>query len=279
MTTWKALPNYLKSIGVTDGLKVFTRSMRTRPRRSRNTERFRVSALGIDVNLRPTRADHSIFFQCIVQRQYDIRRFPQHMALTQLYERQCAAGEVPLIIDCGGNIGLSAIWFATQFPRARVLVVEPDTENLHVLRLNVAPFGDRIVVIEGAVWNRSTHLEIINPEAGSAAFRVEETEDSSPQSLRAFGMEQLCEMGGNLDPLIVKIDVEGAQGAIFASNTNWTRRAALISLELDDWLFPWKGTSRSFFRCLATQDFDYLLGGESIYCFNAAVLQSSSNCD
>ena len=44
-------------------------------------------------------------------------------------------------------------------------------------------------------------------------------------------------------------------------------RTALITLELDDWLMPWQGTSRNFFSCLSRYPFDYLLGGESIFCF------------
>jgi len=41
----------------------------------------------------------------------------------------------------------------------------------------------------------------------------------------------------------------------------------LLTLELDDWLMPWQGTSRSFFRCVSRYAFDYLIGGESIFCF------------
>lgn len=274
MTTPKALPNYLRALGLIDGLRLFSRSLRTGPRREGVSERFRVRSLGVDVHLRPTRADHATFFQCIVKRQYDIRGFPQFADLQRLYERQCQEGLTPLIIDCGGNIGVSALWFATQFPRARIVVVEPDDQNLRMLRLNVEAFGDRIRIVEGAVWNRPTRLRITNPEAGSAAFQVQEVDGSCAEGLRAYAMDELCEIGGNAQPLMVKLDVEGAQGPIFSANTAWTQRAAMISLELDDWLYPWAGTSRPFFRCLAPLEYDYLLCGESIFCFNAAVLHS-----
>ena len=74
-------------------------------------------------------------------------------------------------------------------------------------------------------------------------------------------------MAGVNAPLIVKIDIEGAQAQLFSANTEWVARTRLISLELDDWLMPWQGTSRSFFSCISRYPFDYLIHGESIFCF------------
>ena len=68
-------------------------------------------------------------------------------------------------------------------------------------------------------------------------------------------------------PFIVKIDIEGGQGPLFETNTEWVKDTQLIALELEDWLFPWQGTSRSFFRCISRYSFDYLLGRENIFCF------------
>jgi FkbM family methyltransferase len=272
MTSAKALPNYVRSLGVVDGLRLFIRSVRTRSRRKGQYEAFRVRTYGTHVHLRATRSDHSILFQCLVKKQYDISAFPQFKDLFRLYLRQIEQGRTPLIIDCGGNIGLSAVWFATQFPKAKIVVVEPDAENLELLRLNVAPFGERVQVVAGAVWNRPAQLRIVNPQSGSAAFRVEETDGQARDGIRAYSIDELCEIGGNSLPMIVKIDVEGAQKALFSSNTDWVGRAGMIGLELDDWLMPWAGTSRPFFRCLSEYEYDFLLSGEAIYCFNAALL-------
>ena len=79
-----------------------------------------------------------------------------------------------------------------------------------------------------------------------------------------------CTLAGCAEPLIVKLDIEGAQQHLFASATGWVGRAHLITLELDDWLLPWRGSSRPFFRALAEHPYDYLLGGESVFCFRDA---------
>lgn len=273
MTTAKALPNYVQRLGLVNGTRIFLKSLRAGPSADGALQSYFIDHYGCVVHLRPSRADHSIFFQCVVKRQYDISHFPQYRALMACYQRTLDQGETPLIIDCGGNIGLSALWFAQQFPRARIVVIEPDQENLRLLRLNVASCAERVTVVEGGVWNRPARLRISNPHAGSAAFRVEESTDLNTEGIRAYAIDELCAIGGSESPLIVKIDIEGAQATLFSTNTEWTARTALVSLELDDWLLPWAGTSRPFFRTLAAQRFDYLLGGESIYCFNADVLQ------
>jgi FkbM family methyltransferase len=272
MTTLKAFPNYIKSLGVVDGLRVFIDALRAGSARGAASKAYRVAAFQTRVHLRPTRADHSIFFQCLVKHQYELRNYAQFPALWSLYQSQLNASQVPLIIDCGGNIGLSAVWFATQFPQARIVVVEPDAENLAVMRLNLVPYVDRVRIVEGGVWSHPCRLKIINPDSGSAAFRVEEVADLGGEGLRAYSIDELCDIGGNRQPLIVKLDIEGSQKQLFSRNLDWIDRVAMLGLELDDWLLPWQGTSRPFFQALAAREFDYLLGGESIYCFNSPVL-------
>ena len=59
----------------------------------------------------------------------------------------------------------------------------------------------------------------------------------------------------------------GSNAGFDTSNTEWVENTHLVTLELDDWLLPWRGTSRPFFSCLSKYPFDYLLGEESIFCF------------
>lgn len=217
--------------------------------------------------MRNTVADCSTFWQCLVQRQYDTRQFPQHAHLMERYEDMLRKGQTPLIIDCGGNIGLAALWFARMFPQAKIVSIEPDQSNLEMLRLNTEGLRDRITIVRGGIWNRHGALRIANPDSGSAAFRVEYSETQDSDSMPAYTIDDLCHLGGVANPLVVKLDIEGAQAHVFSSNTDWVGRSTLITLELDDWLLPWQGTSRNFFSCLSQYPFDYLLGGESIFCF------------
>lgn len=267
MRNFKKAPIYLREFGLVSGLQIFSSVELGKYPESGTKIRLTVPGYLGDIFLRNTVADRSTFWQCLVQKQYDTKRFPQHVRLMEHYQEMLRQGKTPLIIDCGGNIGLAAIWFARMFPAARIVSIEPDENNLELLRLNTQEFKERITIVQGGVWNRPGALRIINPDSGSAAFRVEYLETQSIGCIPAYTIDDLCELGGTAAPLLVKLDIEGAQAHLFASNTDWVGRTALITLELDDWLLPWQGTSRNFFSCVSGHPFDYLLGGESIFCF------------
>lgn len=260
-------PNYLRQFGALHGPRLLFGVERKLPVKSSRVRQYEVPGYPAPISLRDTASDHAIFWQCLVRRQYDIKRFPQSQRLETAYQEAIAKGQRPLIIDCGGNVGLASVWFATQFPQALICAVEPDAENFELLRLNTACFGDRVKPLKGGVWHESGWLRIVNPQAGSAAYRVSHTATPSADSIRAYTIDEICQLMDSDCAFIVKVDIEGAQDSLFKANTDWVGKTHLLTLELDDWLLPWQGTSRNFFKCVSHYPFDYLLGGESIFCF------------
>lgn len=271
------LPNYVRRFGPLHGLRLCLRLEARSP--DSQAQRLQVHAPGHEhpFHLRDGAADRSIFWQCVVQDQYSIRQFPQAERLRAKYQRLVAEGVQPLIIDCGGNIGLSVRWFAREFPAAQIVVVEPDSQNLAMLRANVEHLGSRVTIVQGGIWSHKCHLAVTFREGGSAGFRVEEVPAGTPDSVPAFSMQDLMGMAGKHQPLIVKIDVEGAQAAVFSGDTSWLGHTDLLMLELDDWQLPWQGTSRSFMRAVSAYPMDYLLSGELIVCFRDDGCDTASN--
>jgi FkbM family methyltransferase len=261
------LPNYIKRFGVFHGLRLLIQIERKLQQKSNATRRYDIPGYLAPISLRETRSDHAIFFQCIVMKQYDLRHFPQNKRLMTAYHEIVERDIHPLIIDCGGNIGLATIWFAMLFPEATLYTIEPDHNNFEILKKNISCLGDRVNSIIGGVWNESGELRIVNPESGSAGFRVTAVEENSDNSIRAYTIDEICSLAGAKSPFIVKLDIEGAQANLFKSNTNWVSKTHLIILELEDWLLPWQGTSRSFFSCISQYAFEYLISGENIFCF------------
>jgi len=263
----RRLPNYIVRFGVLDGIRLAWQVERAVEKKSDVIRPYRVPGYASEVWLRDTVSDHSIFWQCLVMEQYALDRFPHTARLEEYYHSELAAGRLPVVVDCGGNIRLASLWFAKRFPEARIVVVEPDGDNFSLLERNLAHLGNRVQMVRGGVWPESGWLRIRNPDSGSAAFQVEWASEGSPGALRAYTLDELCKLGGGNSPFIVKIDIEGAQSELFKRNTDWVSRTNLITLELDDWLMPWQGTSRSFFSCVGQYPFEYLLGGESIFCY------------
>lgn len=261
-------PNYVKAFGPVHGSRLlFTNEVRARDGKPGVVE---VTLPGdpVPCYLRRNRADASALWQCLVTRQYDIADLPQWGALQSAYEEKLSAGEAPLIIDCGANIGLASRWFADRFPQARVISVEPDGENVRMAERNLAHFGDRVQVLPGGIWNEPGELVFTDTSQGPMAFRVDRPADGQTGAIRCWTIGEICDMAGVETPFIVKIDIEGAQKALFASNTDWVAGAAMISIELEDWLLPWQGTSKPFFEVMSRHDFDYVMQGENMFCFS-----------
>src|SRR5438874_855278 len=127
------IPNYIRAFGWTDGLKLCVQIEWPSYLKAERLRRFNIGWTGGPIWLRDTISDRAAFWQCMVAQQYELGRFPHTQRLLHTYRRLVQAGTRPLIIDGGGNIGLSAIWFALKFPKAKILVLEPDQENYTLL--------------------------------------------------------------------------------------------------------------------------------------------------
>jgi FkbM family methyltransferase len=109
----------------------------------------------------------------------------------------------PVIIDCGGNVGLSAIWFKLNYPKCHLTVYEADPDLAEILRINLNNAGMSDVQLRNeAVW-------ITN---GKVAF--EKTGDDSGKiaangSARYPCVDLVERLPDRVD--LLKMDVEGAE--------------------------------------------------------------------
>jgi FkbM family methyltransferase len=207
--------------------------------------------------LRGGTVDVRVFLQVLVDKGYDISDTAQGKELRRRYDSLIASGGEPLIIDCGANIGLTSVWYARQFPEATIIAVEPEESNLEIASKNLAAYPN-IRLVPGGVWDTPTQLSIVNPDAEPWAFQVEEGKGSIP----AFTIDQLSE---GKPILMVKVDIEGAEKALFRSNTDWMDRTDLIAIELHDWLFPNVGTSQSFMKAIAGHPHEVAMRSDNLF--------------
>lgn len=261
------LPNFLKRYGLFHGLRLGLGVTGKGANVAAAARPVSVPDYECPVWLRPIRSDYSIFWQSIVRREYDLSRFAQTAAIVERAQAAIRAGQNPVILDCGGNIGLSVRSFARDFPFAHIVVVEPDEQNMRVLKANAAQVPGGVTPVLGGVASRSSHCKVVARDRGSAGFRTAYCEADDPEAIRTHTVQDLFAMVPGAYPWIVKLDIEGAQEELFSDNLAWIGNVDLILLELDDWAFPWGGTSINFFRALSAHRFDYLVDGELIVCF------------
>jgi len=228
--------------------------------RSRRLIKLHVPGLGSPVWLRAMTSDVDTFFQVFVNAEYDVSGTPQWSWLNRRYDDMILRKERPLIIDCGANIGLASLWFASRFPQADMLAIEPDESNVALMRKNLIAHPG-IKIMQGAIWDRSCNLVVTNSGAAPWAYALAERECGK---IKAYTIDELSSRRAIL---IAKIDIEGAEEALFRSNTEWLNQTDLVTIELHDWLLPDRRTSSNFIKRIAQERFDVLSTSQNFFFF------------
>ena len=211
--------------------------------------------------IRDGTSDYAVFEQIFRTEEFNISTAPQFAWIRAAYDRLIAAGETPLVIDCGANIGLSTLYFALHLPAARIVGIEPARDNAQLARKNTQ-HNPLIEIVEAAVYDRETGLALVDPHAEKFAYRVQEAQAGEQGTIAAVTIDGLMRRYGATRNLIVKVDIEGGEDTLFRSNTDWLDRTDLLIAETHDWLFPGQGTSRTLFTAIAGRKFEVIQKGE-----------------
>lgn len=169
---------------------------------------------------RPNTSDIDVFDQIFVGREY-----------------RCLdeATDVGLIIDCGANVGYSSAYLLSRFKQAHVIAIEPDPLNYALLKENLVPY-DRSRVVCSAVWSHPAGLVLSEETFGNGrewSRTVRETRDGETPMMTAIDIGTLLANSGYDRISILKVDIEGAEEVVFASNyENWIDKVDNLVIEL-----------------------------------------------
>ncbi len=166
------------------------------------------------------------------------------------------------IIDGGGNIGLTAAYFANQYPDAKIVTLEPDAANFEVLSSNTKPYKN-IEPLNCGLWSKSTFLDVINTGQGPNAFIVKEAETITSSSVKALSIADIIKQQGWPNADIVKMDVEGSEKEIFEGDySSWLPATKIVIIELHDRMR--KGCSKAVFAAFSKYNFSCTIAGENL---------------
>lgn len=137
-----------------------------------------------------------------------------------------------LIIDGGANVGYASVYYATRYPNATIVAVEPDDDNTKLLRMNLADYP-QVKVVQGGVWSSTMPLKIANPDAASWSFTLTEAQEGDPVALHGYSVEDLMKMG-NADRIdVLKLDIEGGETELFSNGfERWMGIVETIVIEI-----------------------------------------------
>jgi len=171
--------------------------------------------------------------------------------------------EDPFILDCGGNIGMSVLYFKHVYPKARIITFEPDPAVLPCLRENVErnDLSD-VTIVEAAIGGRSgSRVLCCDGKYDSALtdYSPSHSGGDPPPATPRIAVDCVRLRDYLTEPVdFLKVNIEGAETEVLADSEDRLRRVAAMAIEYHH--LP--GLRRTLPQILALLDrrgFDYLV--------------------
>lgn len=212
------------------------------------------------LTMRCRSSDASVVRQVFRAKEYDIEKFPQAGAVADAYQRILDAGQTPVVIDAGANMGASAVWFAKHFPRAEIIAIEPEPGNAALCRRNLAGVP-HTKLVEAALGGSSG---VVALSTGSEDWAFQTTRTNEGRGVPLVTINDLVAQVPNGRLFCAKIDIEGFESDVFAANLAWLDEVTVVMVEPHDWMLPGKGSSHTMQMAMAARSFEVLISGENL---------------
>ena len=132
------------------------------------------------------------------------------------------------ILDCGAHIGLASIYFANQFPGAKIMAFEADPSIAKVLRKNINSFGcNNITTYPQAVWINNDGVLFSSSRDDSGYI----SEHKSENCIKVPTIRLRDILKDNKVDLL-KLDIEGAEYEVLKDCDEYLKNVDCIIVEL-----------------------------------------------
>ena len=168
-----------------------------------------------------------------------------------------------LILDCGGNIGCSAVYFANVYPNAEIYSIEPEEKHIKLLKFNTC-FYDKVHVVESALWSKETYIKVEDKGWGDAGWMTFETDENDPSAMKTVTVSKILFESGFEEIDLLKVDIEGAEKEVFGADDvdQWLSKVKVITIELHDRMKS--GCSYEFFKAISKYHWKFSFRGENL---------------
>jgi FkbM family methyltransferase len=171
---------------------------------------------GYPIYLRPASPDFLVLWAIFWNRVYELP-----VELT---------GEVSSVLDLGAYTGISVLYFARRYSTARIVAVEPDTDNYACLQRNIQKLArpDQVETLKACVY--SQHGTVRFTDHGPSWARS--ILGAGGVEVSALTVLELLERFEARRVDLLKMDIEGGEKYVFESLDQWIDRVGWILLEV-----------------------------------------------
>lgn len=193
-----------------------------------------------------------------------------------------------VLIDAGANIGLATLGMVKNFPSLQMVVgVEAQKDNYEILEKNYRLFSDQFpnisfIALHGAIastengflYPETSLAELTQTNSASGTFRFsEDRSDDNVRGVRTVTVTSILS-ASKYKKLLIKIDIEGGEHNLFASNTQWLKDTHFLTMEIHDRFHPNLVTSsKNFLSAINEHDFAIVPEKDVVHLYNREKLK------
>lgn len=158
------------------------------------------------------------------------------------------------VIDAGGYIGTASLSLRRLFPRAKIVCIEPSSENLKILRYNLRN-ETNLEIIHGTLMGQRGDVQLSDIGTGEWGYSASPLSDSSrltTELLETVPGLSLSDLGVNSENFgVLKLDIEGGEMDLLTHGKEGLNQILIIIAELHDDVVP--GCSEASFGLSASR--------------------------
>lgn len=117
----------------------------------------------------------------------------------------------PVIYDCGANIGTSVLFFAKNYPKAKIIAFEASPYIFGILKTNIENNNvTNAILHQNAVWTKNEELEF--SDEGGDSGSIHSIANTKKVKVKAIDFLEVLNKEDKIDML--KMDIEGAENDV-----------------------------------------------------------------
>ncbi|WP_298148005.1 FkbM family methyltransferase [Flavobacterium sp.] len=208
-------------------------------------------------------SDYKVFTQVFKDEQYKSTLEAYRKNFNQ--EPEC-------FLDCGGNIGLTSIFFKAAVPNVKICIVEPDTENFKFIEQNFCENNlTDAHLFKSGIWSSDTFLEVNSSYGDGNHWAKSVQETTTDTGLHGISISDLQNRLKWPIIDILKIDIEGAEAEVFntqKSDLTFLAKTKVLAIEIHEDVIE----KQTILDVLDQYNFGYFSDGELTIAYNQQLI-------
>lgn len=124
----------------------------------------------------------------------------------------------PVIIDAGGYIGMSVLYFKSVYPRAKITVFEPDPNNFLILEKNIKNNGIKNIKLINAGIGKTDAIVDFFVDGADGSSILKNSDNFKADKVKAKIVKLSKYINSPVD--LLKMNIEGAESEVFEEIKN-----------------------------------------------------------